>query len=101
MNPWREVLKALQMELDRLSQEVGGRPVLPNGATVRLPRSRFEPYSPLLSSMAAELGQSLHTWANDTGRDWYGSKGPYLVLEIEEIGEPEIVCDFFAELPEE
>lgn len=87
------------MELDRLSQEVAGRPVLPNGATVRLPRSRFEPWSPLLRSMAAELGQALADWAGETGRDWYAAKGPYLVLQLEERADPDIFCEFLAELP--
>jgi hypothetical protein len=95
MNPWREVLKALQAELDRLSQEIEGRSVLPNGVTAVLPAARFERWAPILEAVTAELGESLVEWVAASRRTWYAGAGPFLTVQLDaERTQPEISCQF-------
>ena len=68
MNPWRSLLRSLQAELDRCSQEVGGRKVLPNAVDVSLPSSQFEPWTPILEAVTAEVGEALAVWAGERRR---------------------------------
>ena len=94
MNPWRDVLRAIQRELERRSQEVEGRPVLPNRATVQLPSRRFGEQAPLLEAIAAELGQSLSEWADRGRMSWYGGIGPFLELQLVPEDALITVCSF-------
>jgi hypothetical protein len=102
MNPWREVLKALQAELDRLSQEIEGRSVLPNGVTAVLPAARFERWAPILAAVAAELGEALVEWVAASRRTWYAGAGPYLTVRLDaERTQSEISCHFLESPPGE
>lgn len=100
MNPWREILKALQSELDRLSQEIDGCAVLPNGIVALLPAARFEKWSPILEAVAAELGQALVDWVSGSRRAWYEGSGPFLTLRLDaDRVRPEITCEFLRTAP--
>lgn len=101
MNPWRDVLRLVQKELERRSQEVEGRPVLPNGVTVRLPQERYGRFAPLLEAATAELGEALVEWAARTGRRWYGAMGPYVDVELVAGGDLETSWAFLKSPPEE
>ncbi len=95
MNPWRELLKSLQSELDRLSQEVKGRAILPNTLTAVLPAARFEPWAPILEAVTAELGEALVDWAKTGSRFWYAESGPCLTVRLDqERTQPELTCEF-------
>lgn len=101
MNPWRDVLKSVQKELERRSQEVEGRPVLPNGISVRLPVARFGRFSPLLEAVTTELGEALVEWAARSGHSWYAAMGPFLHVELVAEGELETAWAFLKSPPEE
>lgn len=102
MNPWREVLKALQAELDRLSQEIEGRSVLPNGVTAVLPAARFERWAPILAAVTAELGEALVEWVAASRRTWYAGAGPFLTVQLDaERTQSEIRCHFLKSPPGE
>ncbi|MEE8525993.1 MAG: hypothetical protein V3T72_18810 [Thermoanaerobaculia bacterium] len=102
MNPWREVLKALQAELDRLSQEIEGRSVLPNGVTAVLPAARFERWAPILTAVTAELGEALVEWVGASRRTWYADAGPFLTVRLDaERTRSEISCHFLKSPPGE
>ena len=102
MNPWRDVLKIVQAELDRLSQEIGGRAVLPNGIHAALPASRFEKWAPILEAVTAELGAALVEWVGGSRRAWYNDLGPFLTVRLDgERAQPEIVCEFLKTVPGE
>ena len=75
-------MRSIQRELERRSQEVDGRPVLPNSAEVRLPVTRFGEFAPLLEAVTAELGEALVEWAARGGKAWYAGLGPFLNLEL-------------------
>ena len=100
-NPWREVLKSLQSELDRLSQEVDGQAILPNAVTAKLPATRFDRWAPILEAVTAELGEALVTWARGSRRAWYAGAGPFLTLRLDEDrSQIEIGCEFLSSLPD-
>ncbi len=102
MNPWREVLKALQAELDRLSQEIEGRSVLPNGVTAALPAARFERWAPILEAVTAELGEALVSWVEASRRVWYAGRGPFLTVQLDgDRTQTEITCEFLKSPPGE
>lgn len=94
MNPWRSLLRSLQAELERCSQEVGGRKVLPNAVDVALPESQFESQAPILRAATAEVGKALVDWAENKRRIWYGDAGPYLNVHLEGCPRAEIICEF-------
>ncbi len=94
MNPWRSLLRDLRAELDRNSQEVAGRSVLPNAVDVALPATQFEPWTPLLEAVTAEVGTALVEWALAGRRGWYDEEGPLVTVHLEDCARPEIVCEF-------
>lgn len=99
MNPWRELFKSLQAELDRLSQEVNGRRVLPNAIDLALPHADFARWGSVLEAVTAEFGEALLAWAQHGRRIWYAHTGPFLSLHLEHTSQPEIVCDFRKDPP--
>ncbi len=100
MNPWRSLLRAIEAELDRCSQEVAGQRVLPNAVDVALPSSQFGPWKPILEAVTAEVGEALVAWAGERKRSWYADEGPYLTVRVEDRPRPDIACDFRKGPPE-
>jgi hypothetical protein len=94
MNPWRPLLRNLEDELERLSQEVRGRRVLPNSIELTLPGTEFETFAPVLAEVTAEVGEKLTEWANQRRRTWYADAGPYLAVHIDSCAKPQIECHF-------
>lgn len=101
MNPWRSLLRDLQAELDRNSQEVAGRSVLPNAVDVTLPATQFEPWTPILGAVTAELGTALAEWAVAGRRGWYDETGPLVTVHLEDGARPQIVCEFRKAAPQQ
>lgn len=100
MNPWRPLLRTLEDELERLSQEVRGRRVLPNSLEVTLPEGEFDAFAPVLEAVTAEIGERLVEWAGKRGRSWYADTGPFLVVHLGPATEPRIECEFTKKLPD-
>ncbi len=100
MNPWRPLLRSIEDELERLSQEVRGRRVLPNSIEVTLPDGEFEPFAPVLEPVTAEIGEKLLEWAGKRGHSWYADTGPCLVVNLGNTTEPRIECEFTKLLPD-
>ena len=99
MNSWRDLFKSLQAELDRLSQEVDGRRVLPNSIDLALPEAEFARWGSVLEAVTAELGEALVAWAKHGRRTWYARTGPFLSVHLERCSQPELVCDFRKDSP--
>jgi hypothetical protein len=100
MNPWRPLLRSIEDELERLSQEVRGQRVLPNSIEVVLPEAELGHFASVLEPVTAELGEKLLEWATQRGRSWYAGNGPRLVVHLGQATEPGIECAFTKKLPD-
>jgi len=99
MNPWRPLLRSIEDELERLSQEVRGRRVLPNSLEVTLPEGELDSFAPVLEAVTAEIGERLVEWAGKRGRSWYADTGPFLVVHLGAVQEARIECEFTKKVP--
>lgn len=100
MKPWNAIVRSLRNELDRLSQEVEGRRVLPNTLEVGLPEKDFERFSPVLQEITNELGETIANWAEQRRCRWYNDLGPFLKVELRPCRKPEIRCEHSPTPPE-
>jgi len=93
---WNGVLEAVQGELKRTAQRVGGRTILASRLSILLPKESFSPWAPVLPQVVEELGQELVAWAERQGFSWYGGRSPVLSVELTEGVEERIVVEFVA-----
>lgn len=93
-NPWRQLARAITDELDRLGQDVEGRPVVPNEVEATLPSVPYGRWSPVLAALTAELAEALADWVRRGRRSWYGGRGPYLRIRIGAVERIEVECRF-------
>lgn len=100
MNPWRSLLRSIEDELERLSQEVRGQRVLPNALELTLPEAELDAFAPVLGAVAAEIGERLVEWAGKRGRSWYADTGPFLVVHLGPVQEARIECEFTKKVPD-
>lgn len=99
MSAWTAAISAIEAELLRLAQEVGGRQVLPNSILVRLPEAARGQLAPILAAGTAELGAAVAAWARAEGHAWYRDLGPFLAVELAAVDRVEVACDFLSQAP--
>ena len=99
MSAWTAAIAAIEAELLRLAQEVGGRQVLPNSIVVRLPEAARGQLAPILAAGTAELGAAVAAWARREGHAWYRDLGPFLSVHLAAVDRVEVACDFLSEAP--
>lgn len=99
MSAWTAALSAMEAELLRLAQEVGGRQVLPNSIVVRMPEAARGQLAPILAAGTAELGAAVAAWARREGHAWYRDLGPFLSVDLATVDRVEMACDFVSEAP--
>ena len=94
MNALEGVLTGIQAEVQRCSQRLEGRDVLPDRIRVTLAVRDFGRWSPVLPQVTAELGEGLVEWARRRGSEWYGGRGPALEVELTETAGIRVAAEF-------
>ena len=94
MNALDGVLSEIQGEVQRCSQRVEGRDVLPDRIRVVMAVRDFGKWAPVLSQVTGELGEALVEWARRRGNAWYGGRGPALDVELTEKTGVRVTAEF-------
>jgi len=91
---WPEALTEIEVELQRCSQRLPSGELIPDEILLRLPKTRFEVWAPVLDQLAEEIGKELLEWATKQGAQWYSPEGPRLEIRLSDRPGDEIITSF-------
>jgi len=91
---WHEALSEIEVELRRCSQQLPSGELIPDEILLRLPKTRFDAWAPVLEQLAAEMGEELLEWAVRQGAQWYSPEGPRLEIQLSDEPGDEIITSF-------
>ena len=99
MQPWRDLLREIEEELTRCSQQVGEVRILPAVIRIQLPEPSFRKWSPVLAPVTAEIGEALVAWARERSLGWSAGTGPALEVLLEDRPEIHVTVSMTSDSP--